>query len=252
MYSFFDLKDKVKRYFEFSNDEIKGMVVATIIVGFIISFKEWGYGDKFDAMIGLKNLFSSILIVALSMLAHISGQRIAGLHAGFRVKYNMWLYGLVFGLIIVLVTRGNFWFIAPGGITIILMEQHRIGYFRYGINKWALAMIAAAGPVSNIILAGFFKTIQLWFTFIPVNGALIDKLFVFNLVFAAYSLLPIPPLDGTHLFFASRLFYAFVIGTVGGYALLVVLLNVYSYLWALIIGVIVWQIFYWTFEKQVW
>ena len=149
MYSFFDLKDKVKRYFAFSNEEIKGMVVATLIIGFIISFKEWGYGDKFDALVGLRNLFSSIMIVALAMLAHQTGQRIVGLHVGFRVEWRMWLYGLMIGLILVLVSRGNLWFIAPGGIIVHHMKQHRIGYFRYGVNKWALAMIAASGAIAN-------------------------------------------------------------------------------------------------------
>lgn len=252
MYSFFDLKDKIKRYFAFSNEEIKGMVVATLIIGFIISFKEWGHGDEFDAMVGLKNLFSSILIVALAMIAHQTGQRIAGLHAGFQVQWNMWLYGLMIGLVLILVSRGNIWFIAPGGFIIKHMTQHRIGYFRYGINKWALAWIALAGPASNILLAGFFKTIQLWFKFIPINDALVNKVFLFNLVFAAYSLLPIPPLDGSHIFFASRLFFSFIIGTVVGYVVLILLFDVYSYIWALIIGVIIWQAYYWLIERGLW
>ena len=50
-----DLWDKLKRYFSFTPSELRGLVIAIIVVAFIISFSDWGSGNIFDAGIGLFN-----------------------------------------------------------------------------------------------------------------------------------------------------------------------------------------------------
>ena len=52
---FRDFRDKVDRYFGFDKEEVKGIIIATIIFAFIISYREWGYGQAFEIDIGLKN-----------------------------------------------------------------------------------------------------------------------------------------------------------------------------------------------------
>lgn len=62
--------------------------------------------------------------------------------------------------------------------------------------------VALAGPVSNIAIAIFFG---LLIRFIPLPPSLIQFfiiIVVLNLLLAAFNLLPIPPLDGSHLFFS--------------------------------------------------
>ncbi|HLD06246.1 MAG TPA: hypothetical protein VJC16_01795 [Candidatus Nanoarchaeia archaeon] len=246
----FDLKDKIKRYYRFSPEEIKGLVIATLIIGFIVSFKDWGY-EAFDAAIGLRNLLIALLMVGLSLLVQQTGHKIAGLSAGFTVEFRVWTYGLILGLVLILVSRGNLWFLAPGGIVIYHLTTHRLGYFRYGTNVWALGMVALAGPIANVLFGGLFKTLTIYFSWIPLNAALVDKLFILNMALAVYSLLPIPPLPGANLFFASRLWYAFLMGALATY-LVLALLGVYSYVFALIGGIIIWLLFYSLFEKDWW
>ncbi|MBI4149382.1 hypothetical protein HY491_02960 [Candidatus Woesearchaeota archaeon] len=248
--SWFDLKDKIRRYYRFSPEEIKGLVIATIIIGFIVSFKEWGY-ESFDAAIGLRNLAVALLMVGLSLLVQQTGHKIAGLSAGFTVEFRVWTYGLILGLVLILVSRGNIWFLAPGGIVIYHLTAHRLGYFRYGVNMWALGMIGLAGPIANVLFGGFFKTLAIYVSWLPLNAALVDKLFLLNMALAVYSLLPIPPLPGANLFFASRNWYVFIAGTLASY-LILVLLGVFSYVFALIIGFIIWLLYYIFLEKDWW
>ncbi|MCH7535358.1 MAG: hypothetical protein IH948_06370, partial [Bacteroidetes bacterium] len=71
-----------------------------------------------DVTLGLFNLFNAILIVALSLLVHISVQRIWALGTGYRLEWRMWSFGLLLGLILVFLTNGKFWLIVPGGFIV--------------------------------------------------------------------------------------------------------------------------------------
>jgi Zn-dependent protease len=71
---------------------------------------------------------------------------------------------------------------------------------RYG--KWGAALVAAAGPAMNIVLAIFFA---LWLRYVPVAG--LAQFFVLlveiNIAFAIFNLIPIPPLDGSRILYAA-------------------------------------------------
>jgi Zn-dependent protease len=87
--------------------------------------------------------------------------------------------------------------------------------------------------------------------FFSGGNALLNKLFIFNLAFAVWNLLPIPPLDGSKLFFHSRLTFAFIFGSVLGYTVLAGF-GVYSWILGLIIGGIIWLLYYVSFEVGAW
>jgi len=253
MYGYRDLKDKIKEHFKFSKEEIKATAISILIFAFIISFNEWGYGEKFDFFIGLRNLFSAILIMTLTILLHLSAQKIAGLHVGFKVEYKLWWYGLLISLVLCILSKGKIWWLfIPGGIFLHHLSGHRLGFFRYGVNTLAMGVIALIGPVANIILATILKNIQIYLPFIPVNLVLLQKVFAVNWAFAVCTLLPIPPLDGSRVFFQSRLIYMFVFGSILGYAILVNVFHIYSFIWALVIGFIIYLLYYILFERKVW
>ena len=72
---------------------------------------------------------------------------------------------------------------------------------RYG--KWGAAMVAAAGPAMNLLLAIFFA---LWLRFVPVSTSL-TPLFIaiisINISFMIFNLIPLPPLDGSRIVYAA-------------------------------------------------
>jgi len=249
-----DIIDKTKRYFTFNPEEIKGILGSTLIIAFIISFKLWGPGDEFNLLYGLKNLFNSILIVLLSILVHISAQKIYGLHLGFNVDFKTFWPGLLIALVLCFVSGGAIAIFIPGGIVIHHMAKHRLGFFRYGLNYWSLGMISAIGPLANVVLAALFAVIAYGGVIIPpmtpiATTTLIGRAISFNLWLAIFTMLPIPPLDGSNMFFASRLLYAFAFGCIVGYALLVLLLGFYSLVFVIVMGIIFWFLAYQVMEK---
>ena len=249
-----NLIDKLNRYFTFNPEEIKGILGSTLIIAFIISFKLWGPGNEFNFAYGLKNLFNSILIVLLSILVHISAQKIYGLHIGFKVEFRTFWPGLLIALVLCFVSRGAIWFLVPGGIVLYHMAQHRLGFFRYGLNYWSLGMISAIGPLANVVLAALLAVIAYGGVIIPpmtpiTTTTLIGRVISLNLWLAIFTMLPIPPLDGSNMFFASRLLYAFAFGCIVGYALLVLLLGFYSLVFVIVMGIIFWFLAYQVLER---
>ena len=84
--------------------------------------------------------------------------------------------------------------------------------------KRDMALVGAAGPISNVLMALLFgflmKLFYLLLPFLPMNetsvvayGYLVQILYygiAYNVIFAIFNLIPIPPLDG------SRILYAFL------------------------------------------
>ncbi|HUC87205.1 MAG TPA: site-2 protease family protein [Candidatus Saccharimonadales bacterium] len=72
---------------------------------------------------------------------------------------------------------------------------------RYG--KLGAALIAAAGPAMNLLLAVVFA---LWLRFFPVGTDLVSLFVVIitiNISFMMFNLIPIPPLDGSRIVYAA-------------------------------------------------
>lgn len=234
MYGPYNLLDKIKRYFRFSKREVLWLAISILAMGFIVGFDDGTQTFVFANWI--KNLISSTIIVALAVIVSQTAQKIHGLAIGFKVEYKPFPVGLLIGVMIAFLTFGKFWFLAYGGIALSLMEIHRLGYFRYGLNYWANGWISLTGPLANLALAVFFKLML----FLP-NTPLIQKAIMVNVMLAIFGMLPLPLLNGFGVFFASRFLYAFSYGAIIGMGIL--LIYPFSILFA-IIGAILSGIFF--------
>jgi len=82
-----------------------------------------------------------------------------------------------------------------------------INPYNFKDQKYGQAKSAIAGPAANIIIAVFFG---LLLRFLPFSGSQSSQLFVnffiyivqINLLLALFNLVPIPPLDGSHILFS--------------------------------------------------
>ncbi|MFH1317183.1 MAG: hypothetical protein ABII01_06690 [Candidatus Woesearchaeota archaeon] len=250
MYGLIDLIDKVKRYFWFSFDEIKAVIITILALTFIVGFNDGRATSALDAYWAY-NLAISFVVVVIVVMVHLTGQRIIGLHSGFRVEYKIWWYGIILGIVVALVTRGNIWLAIPGGIYMHHLAIHRLGYFRYGTNTLAMSMTGLAGSLANIILATMIWSLESIFGLPILSIPILDKLILFSWIYALLNLLPIPPLDGALVLFRSRLTYMFIFGSVLGYAIFL-LFNIQSIILGLLVGGLVWLIYYLLFEKGAW
>lgn len=243
-----DLIDKIKRYYSFSPSELRGLAISTIVIAFIISFKDWGT-EEVNLAIGFFNFLQAMLIVAVSIWVHVSVQRVWALGTGYKLEWKMWNIGIFLGLIFVFLSNGNLWLILPGGFIVHHMGGHRLGWFRYGINFYSLGIIAVMGCVGSILLAILFKTIGG-----VVLSAFIQKAILFNLAYALFSMLPIPPLDGSRIFFGGRMLYAFsVAGIVTISILLTMKISILiAILLSLVIAFVLWILYYIFFEQHTW
>ena len=243
-----DLTDKIKRYYKFTSYEIRGLIISILAIAFIISFKDWGT-TGFDFRVGLYNLFNAVLIVALSILIHDAGQRLWGLAIGYRVEFRMWSFGLLAALVIAFISNGNLWLIVPSGFMLHHLAGHRLGWFRYGINYFGQAMVALAGPLFTFMLIILLKVI---YAFSP--NPLIQKAIIFNVVYVITSLLPIPPLDGSKIYFGSRMLYAFALPALI-VATILMIVNIpifFAIVLSFLVGIILWLTYYISFERRAW
>ena len=106
-------------------------------------------------------------------------------------------------------------------------------------GRWSEAMVAAAGPASNIVLAivfGLLLRIGVWNpAFVQITSVIV----LINIILAIFNLMPIPPLDGSKILFAlfpNKLFQ--IRGFFERYGLVLVLFFIF-FLWQFIFPVIV-------------
>jgi len=64
-------------------------------------------------------------------------------------------------------------------------------------RKKGVLYVALAGPLSNVFLAIITRILLFYFGNIPVLGLFLTILYQYNLVFAVFNIIPIPPLDGS-------------------------------------------------------
>lgn len=68
-------------------------------------------------------------------------------------------------------------------------------------KKWGGALVALAGPMSNIALALIFALILKFAPLSAFMAAFAQGIVLVNIVLALFNLIPIPPLDGHHIVF---------------------------------------------------
>ena len=73
-------------------------------------------------------------------------------------------------------------------------------------GRWGEAIVSAAGPISNLVLAIAAAIPLRWIAFSGMNVPLLETFLIFfvqiNLVLMIFNLIPIPPLDGSKVLFA--------------------------------------------------
>ncbi|MDP2676258.1 MAG: site-2 protease family protein [bacterium] len=92
-----------------------------------------------------------------------------------------------------------------GGFIIAWAKPVPFNPYNLSNQKWGPAIVGAAGPLANIIMAVFFGIIIRMADMLSLPEVFVQVLFyiVFiNVILAIFNLVPIPPLDGSKILFA--------------------------------------------------
>ena len=240
----YNLIDKVKRYYAFSNVEIRWLIVSIPIMAFIAGFNDGR--PKFELAPWLTNFFLCAIAVTIAVFVHETAHRVTGLEQGYKTSYKPFFYGLIAGLILSFMSYGKIIFLAYGGVAINIIEKHRLGYFRYQLGYFHLGAVSLMGPVANMVVAILFKTIPI------LPQPISDKIVFINILFALTNMLPVPVLDGLQVMFASRWLYFLSYGAMVGISIF--MLKGFTW-WVVILGTILaalvfWLGYYFVIEKK--
>ncbi len=247
--SFANYVDKVKRYFEFSMTEWKRFAILVIVFAFMLSFTQWGT-EQFDAEEGVKNFVIALVLVGASVFVHHAAQRLWGVRQGYRIEHRVWWIGLFVGLLVLLLSNGRILIFAASAMQAHFLPVHRLGKMQSGPSLRQIGATALAGPVAALVFAFILYSIAPIPTF--------SRLLTFTMLFAAYQMIPLPPLDGVHVFvgartgYGSSFVYIFTVSAFLGFFLMRFLAQLsffWSFVLALMVGVLGWIVFYVLIEK---
>ncbi|NTV24019.1 MAG: hypothetical protein HGA85_06655 [Nanoarchaeota archaeon] len=202
--------------FKLSKEELKAIMTTSGIIAFVWSFDKWG-GATFNAVEGITNFALGLVFSMICLFFNQIGQRIVAVHYGYDPVYESGMIGLMIALVVTFASRGLLIFFVPGGMILRHLAASRLGEFRYYTNDWEWAKAGFMGPLFNILLAAvlaFFKT-----------NPYVNQLIVMNIMFAAYSLLPLPGNVGLYLFYPHLYFWTFTVGFVAVSSVLIYFIN---------------------------
>jgi Zn-dependent protease len=77
-----------------------------------------------------------------------------------------------------------------------------INPYNFRDQRWGELKVAAAGPTINFVIALFFGILIRFATLPNLVVELFSIVCLYNIFWGIFNLLPVPPLDGSHIFFS--------------------------------------------------
>ncbi|MBI5061267.1 MAG: site-2 protease family protein [Candidatus Aenigmarchaeota archaeon] len=189
-----------------ARDIVISAVVLAIAFGIAFSGGLWGSAST-DIV---NNVLLALLAVSLSFILHELGHRTIAKKYGCFAEYQMWPFGLVIAL---MVSFTGFVFAAPGAV--VIHSKIDVWGNVTKLSRKSIGLISLAGPAINLALAGCFAAANL---LLPLGVFAIG--ITINLWLALFNILPVPPLDGSKIFFwDKRIWAGFFVAVVALFAL---------------------------------
>lgn len=154
--------------------------------------------QPFDLIFLIIILVMSVVIheVSHGYVANLLGDPTARL-AG-RLTLNPFVHLDWFGSVVV----PFLFYLLPGGLMFGWAKPVPYNPYNLRGGKWGPALVAIAGPVSNLLLVLAFG-LALRFGLLPMEAvSLVASLVLINIMLAVFNLMPIAPLDGSKILFA--------------------------------------------------
>jgi Zn-dependent protease len=187
------------------------LTIALVVTAFIFAY------PKFETF------FYYVIAVVLVFLLHELMHRWVAKRFGAGAFFRIWPMGILLALMFAIAFNGAIKFVAVGAVTIMPFKFGRWPYKAFKsklkhLTDTELGMIAFSGIGVNIFLAMLFGSVlqpldQLFINAVnPPIIPFINKplgIGLLNAFLALFNLIPIPPLDGSKVFFWKPWFWFF-------------------------------------------
>lgn len=191
--------------------EIRDLVISEIVLAVVFT-------KIVSGMIGVGiylGFVYSLILVAISFLFHELAHRGIARRYGAMAEYRISPMGIIFALLLAVISGGRVVFAAPGAVYISGLKALRWKGEFSSLRNHDYGLISASGPLTNMGIAAIFLIVNYFYpwSFFSV-GAYI------NIFIAFFNLLPIPPFDGSKVMRWDRktwiaLFLVALIGWIG-------------------------------------
>jgi hypothetical protein len=208
----------------FNKKEIRNIIVVSLVLGFVFSFRNWGHGASFSYNIGIYNWFHYFIAALIVLLIYQGAHKLAANAHGCKSRFHIWginrywvftrskisnlkifgkkfsslKIGIVLPLLFVFLSNGFIKFCAIASSEISEVRLKRIGKKFKNVTDFEIATIHLMGPLTILVLALLLNNF-------PSFGKIVE----ISYLLAIYSMLPLSELDGAKIFFGSPLLYIF-------------------------------------------
>lgn len=172
-------------------NEWRDLIIAWLVIAlaFVPIFNTHGWFN-IDGVLAAFSL--TLVTVGIGFIIHESAHKFVALREGFWAEFKR--NDLMLALAVVMAFTLGVVLAAPGAVMVY-----------GGASTRQNGRIAAAGPISNIILAVIFFLVMPIGSFIGIIGAFGMRV---NAALAAFNMIPFGPLDGKKIFNWSKTKYA--------------------------------------------
>ena len=193
----------------FDEKELNNIFATIIVITIIFAFddKREAFQLSFWALNFLKILLFSIIIVFSYELAQKFTAKLYKAKTFHEISYNIRVFKksksfpvtIFIAFLSTILSNGKFYF-ASIKKTEVILDKKLIGKPYQFLREFDIAKIISSGPLFTIFLAALVSSIKL-----PV----FDSLKLMLITYSIYNILPIPPLDGSKVFFNSLPLFIF-------------------------------------------
>jgi len=179
---------------KFSRIELRDLAICWLALGFCFSLQYLIPSREIPYLQSLAQFavyFGVALIgIGTGFLFHELAHKGVAQRFGYHAEFRMWKMGLIIAVAAALLSFGRFFFFAPGAVYTSTYKTP---------NAHEEGLISAAGPLTNIALAGLFYLLAAGTGYADIWSLVGAFGFQVNLWLAAFNLIPFPPLDGVKI-----------------------------------------------------
>jgi Zn-dependent protease len=224
---------KTKKYANFSKKEKMQLFYSVLAAAFVFSFNKWGT-TSFDLERGLANLFIAFVFMGIFLVGQFIVKKITAVDLGYDCEYEYSLPGILVMLVVAFLSYGYVPLILPGHLKLIQNDRKRIGGFRFALKHLDYSKVHLAGYLFNYLII----ILILGPLYFATKSFFVMDLIKINIAVIFFSMLPVPKNDGLMQFFSSRNLYITSYVFVIVFSVLILLFNVYSFIFAAILALI--------------